>query len=338
MNNIIIDKAKAVDIRLKGFIDEELPSGINLVNEIQKLKRQKNAVILGHYYQEPEIQDIADFVGDSLALSKVAQKTDKEIIVFAGVHFMAETAKIINPGKKVLIPDLKAGCSLADSCPSGEFKKFLEEHPDHKVISYINTSAEIKAMSDVICTSSNAMDIVNSFHKDEKLIFAPDRNLGNYIAGITGREMIIWNGACHVHEEFSIERILDLKKEYPDAKIIAHPECEKPVLIVADYIGSTQALLDFTIKDNGKTYIVATETGILHQMRKMNENKFFIPAPPKDSTCGCSDCRFMKMITLKKLYICMKYELPEIILDNDIIMKAAYPINRMLNISENIHR
>ena len=325
-----------VDIRLKGYVDEKIPEGLDLVKEILELKRKKNAVILAHYYQEPEIQDIADYVGDSLALAREARKTEKNMIVFAGVHFMAETAKIINPDKKVLIPDLKAGCSLADSCPPEDFRKFVEQHPGHKVISYINTSAEIKALSDVICTSSNAVEVVNSFDINEKLIFAPDKNLGNYVAGLTGRNMVIWEGACHVHEEFSVERILELKKEYPGAKIIAHPECQKPVLILADFIGSTQALLNYTAKDEGREYIVATETGILHQMRKLKPEKLFIPAPPKDSTCGCNDCRFMKMITLKKLYICMKLELPEIIMDPGIIKKAALPIERMLKLSEKI--
>lgn len=335
MNN---NNKYSVDILLKGYIDEEIPENINLVYEINKLRKEKNAVILAHYYQEPEIQDIADHVGDSLALSQIASKTDKDMIVFAGVHFMAETAKIVNPSKRVLIPDMKAGCSLADSCPPEEFHKFIEKYPDHKVISYINTSAAVKTMSDVICTSSNAVDIVKSFPEDQKLIFAPDRNLGNYVAGITGRDMVIWNGACHVHEEFSIERILELKKEYPRAKIIAHPECEKPVLIIADFIGSTAALLEYSKKDNANEYIVATETGILHQMRKMNQDKIFLPAPPKDSTCGCSDCRFMKMITLKKLYICMKEEKPEIFLDEETIRKASVPIIRMLELSEKIVR
>lgn len=331
MNN---NNKYSVDILRKGFMDEEIPENINLVNEINKLRKEKNAVILAHYYQEPEIQDIADYVGDSLALSQIASKTDKDMIVFAGVHFMAETAKIVNPSKRVLIPDMNAGCSLADSCPPDEFRKFIEKYPGHKVISYINTSAAVKTMSDIICTSSNAVGIVNSFPISQKLIFAPDKNLGNYVAGITGRELVIWNGACHVHEEFSIERILELKKEYPKAKLIAHPECDKPVLIIADFIGSTAALLEFSEKDKATEYIVATETGILHQMRKKNPEKIFIPAPPKDSTCGCSDCRFMKMITLKKLYICMKEEKPEIFLDEETIRKASVPIIRMLELSE----
>ncbi len=328
----------SVDILQKGFIDEEVPENINLVNEIYRLRNEKNAVILAHYYQEPEIQDIADYVGDSLALSQIAAKTDKDMIVFAGVHFMAETAKIINPSKRVLIPDMKAGCSLADSCPPDDFRKFCEKFPNHKVISYINTSAAVKTMSDVICTSSNAVEIVNSFPENQKLIFAPDRNLGNYVAGITGRKMVIWNGACHVHEEFSIERILELKKINKEAKILAHPECEKPVLIIADFIGSTSALLDFTKKDSAKEYIVATETGILHQMKKLNPEKIFIPAPPKDSTCGCSDCRFMKMITLKKLYLCLKEEKPEIFLEEETIRKASVPIIRMLELSKKLLR
>jgi quinolinate synthase len=296
--------------------------------------KDKNAVILAHFYQEPDIQDIADFVGDSLALSQEAAKTLADIILFAGVHFMAETAKILSPHKKVLIPDIKAGCSLADSAPAGEFKKFLEKYPDHTVISYVNTTAEIKALTDIICTSSNALQIVESLPKDEKIIFAPDRNLGNYIKSLTKREnFVVWDGACHVHEEFSLERIIKLKKENPDAKLIAHPECEKPILIISDHIGSTSSLLNFTKKDDGLKYIVATESGILHQMQKASPDKVFIPAPPNDSTCACNDCKFMKMITLKKVYNTIKYELPEIILDEDLRIKAEKPILRMLEIS-----
>ncbi len=314
----------------------EVKTKIDYSTEIRKLVKEKNAVILAHYYQEGEIQDIADFVGDSLALSQEAAKTKADIILFAGVHFMAETAKILSPGKKVLIPDTMAGCSLADSCPPKEFKEFVENHPDHTVISYVNTTAEIKALTDIICTSSNALQIVESLPKDEKIIFAPDRNLGNYIKNLTQRHIVIWDGACHVHEEFSLEKILDIKAENPDAKIIAHPECQKPILIVSDHIGSTSALLKFTQTDNATKYIVATESGIIHQMKKANPNKTYIPAPPKDSTCGCNDCNFMKLITLKKIYFCLKNEEPEVTLNENIRVKAEKPIRRMLKISEEL--
>lgn len=321
----------------KGFVDVEIDKNLNLFEEIDRLRKEKNAVIMAHYYQEPDIQDIADIVGDSLVLAQKAAKTNADIIVLAGVHFMAETAKILSPGKKVLIPDLNAGCSLAESAPADEFKKFKDKYPGYTVISYVNTTAEIKALTDIICTSTNALKIVESLPKDEKIIFAPDRNLGNYIKSMTGREnMIIWDGACHVHEEFSLERILDLKKENPDAKIIAHPECEKPILIVADHIGSTSSLLNFTMTDEGNKYIVATESGILHQMQKANPAKIFIPAPPKDSTCACNDCKFMKLITMKKLYNTLKYEEPEVILDEEIRKKAEGSIIRMLEISERL--
>jgi quinolinate synthase len=321
----------------KGYVDLEVEKSINMVYEVNRMRKEKNAVILAHYYQEGEIQDIADFVGDSLALSQEAAKTKADIIVFAGVHFMAETAKILSPGKKVLIPDINAGCSLADSCPPDKFAEFLKKYPDHTVVSYVNTSAAIKALTHIICTSSNALQIVNSFPIDEKIIFAPDRNLGNYIKSLTGREnMIIWDGACHVHEEFSLEKIIELKKKNPEAKLIAHPECEKPVLIIADFIGSTSSLLKFTITDKSKIYIVATESGIIHQMKKSNPDKIFIPAPPEDSTCACNDCKFMKMITLKKLYNCLKYEIPEVTLNEDIRIKAERPIRRMLEISKKL--
>jgi quinolinate synthase len=323
-------------IEEKGFIDEEIDKDIDVIEEIDRLRREKNAIILAHYYQEGEIQDIADFVGDSLALSQQAEKTNADIILFAGVHFMAETAKILSPEKKVLIPDLNAGCSLADSCPTDEFKSFIEKYPGYTVISYVNTTAEIKALTDIICTSSNAMQIVNSLPEEEKIIFAPDRNLGNYIKSVTGRDMVIWQGACHVHEEFSLERILEIKENEPDAKIIAHPECEKPILIVADHIGSTSSLLNYTKKDDAKKYIVATESGIIHQMKKSSPEKTFIPAPPKDSTCACNDCNFMKLITIKKLYNCLKYELPEIKVNEDIRKKAVHSIKRMLEISERL--
>jgi quinolinate synthase len=323
------------DLKKFGFLKVDIDEQIDLIKEIDSMRKAKNAVILAHYYQKGDIQDIANFVGDSLALAQYAEKTDADIILFSGVHFMAETAKILNPKKKVLVPDLKAGCSLADSCNEKEFEKFIKNYDDHVVITYINTSAGIKALSDIICTSSNAMKIVKSVPIEKKIIFAPDRNLGNYIKNITNREMIIWDGACHVHEEFSLERILELKKMNPDAKIIAHPECEKPILIVADHIGSTTALLNFTISDKAMKYIVATESGIIHQMQKANPGKSFIPAPPKDSTCACSDCNFMKLNTIEKIYNALKFEMPEIILDEEVRKKAEGPIKRMLEISKN---
>ena len=325
------------EMRKKGFIDLEVDKSLNIVEEINRMRQQKNAVILAHFYQEAEIQDIADFVGDSLGLSQQAAATKADIILFAGVHFMAETAKILAPDKKVLIPDLQAGCSLADSCPPEEFAEFKKKYPDHTVISYVNTTAEIKAMTDIVCTSTNALQIVQSLPENEEIIFAPDRNLGNYIASITGRALVIWDGACHVHEEFSLERILELKNQNPDAQIIAHPECEKPILIVADHIGSTTSLLNYTMKDQGKVFIVATESGILHQMRKARPDKTFIPAPPKDSTCACNDCKYMKLISLKKIYNTLKYELPEITLEQDLMDKARGSITRMLEISNRLH-
>ena len=328
---------KNLNINEKGFIDLEVDKSLDIVEEINRMRKEKNAVILSHFYQEGEIQDIADFVGDSLGLSQQAEATDADIILFAGVHFMAETAKILAPDKKVLIPDLGAGCSLADSCPPEAFAAFKEKHANHTVISYVNTTAEIKALTDIICTSTNAVEIVKSLPEDEKVIFAPDRNLGNYIQSVTGREMVIWDGACHVHEEFSLERILELKSKNPDAQIIAHPECEKPILIVADHIGSTTSLLNYTKRDPGMKYIVATESGILHQMRKARPEKQFIPAPPKDSTCACNDCKFMKMITLKKIYNTLKYEKPEITLEQELMDKARGSIVRMLKISEKLN-
>jgi quinolinate synthase len=306
------------------------------ISEIKRLKAEKNAIILAHYYQTGDIQDIADFVGDSLALSQKAASNTADIILFAGVKFMAETAKILAPEKKVLLPDMMAGCSLADSCKAEDFEKFLKDNPGRTVVSYVNTSAEIKALSDIICTSSNAIQIVESLPENEKIIFAPDRNLGNYVLNKTGRDIVIWNGTCHVHEEFSLEAIINLKKENPDAKIIVHPECEMPVRLVADYIGSTSALLSFTKKDPGNTYIVATEAGIIHQMKKENPQKKYIPVPPRDSTCGCSECNFMKLITVKKIYDCLSGEKPEIFLDNDILLKARKPIIRMMEISEKL--
>lgn len=306
------------------------------INGIKKLRSEKNAIILAHYYQTGDIQDIADFVGDSLALSQKAASNNADIILFAGVKFMAETAKILAPEKKVLLPDINAGCSLADSCRADDFEKFILDNPGRTVVTYVNTTAEIKALSDIICTSSNAIEIVESLPADEKIIFAPDRNLGNYVLNKTGRDIIIWNGACHVHEEFSLEAILKIKKEHPDAKLIVHPECELPIRMVSDFIGSTSALLQYSKKDNAKTYIIATEAGIIHQMQKENPDKIFIPAPPKDSTCGCSECNFMKLITLEKIYNCLINESPEIIIDEDIILKAKKPIIRMMEISKKL--
>ncbi|MGD2033765.1 MAG: quinolinate synthase NadA, partial [Bacteroidales bacterium] len=303
------------DLQNFGYLNLKISPELNLKKEINTLRKEKKAVILAHYYQEGEIQDLADFVGDSLALARKAESTDADIILFSGVHFMAETAKILNPSKKVILPDLNAGCSLADSCDPEEFRKFIKKYPGHTVVSYVNTSAEIKALTDIICTSTNALKIIESLPKDEKIIFAPDRNLGNYINSKTNRNMIVWDGACHVHEEFSLEKILETKQQNPDAKVIAHPECEKPVLLIADHIGSTSSLLDFTKSDSAKKYIVATESGILHQMKKYNPEKEFIPAPPKDSTCACSDCNFMKLNTVKKIYIALQYELPELVMD-----------------------
>jgi quinolinate synthase len=309
---------------------------IDYISEIKKLKEKKNAIILAHYYQTGDIQDIADFVGDSLSLSQKAASTNADIILFAGVRFMAETAKILSPDKKVLLPDMNAGCSLADSCQAEDFKRFIEEHPGRTVVTYINTNIDIKVLSDIICTSSNAIEIIESLPDDSKIIFGPDRNLGNYIINRTGRDILVWNGACHVHEEFSLESILKLKDENPGARVIVHPECELPVRMVADFIGSTSALLQFTKKDDAKTYIVATEPGIIHQMKISNPLKKYIPAPPKDSTCGCSECSFMKLITLEKIYNCLRYNKPEIIIDPEILKKARKPIIRMMEISEKL--
>jgi quinolinate synthase len=321
-------------IEQHGYVKLPVQGKIDLVEEIKKLKEEKNAVILGHYYINGELQDISDFLGDSLALAQQAAKTDADIIVFLGVHFMAETAKIINPTKKVIIPDLKAGCSLAESAPADKFAAFKALHPGHQVISYINCSAEIKALSDVIVTSSNAEKIVGSFPMDQKLIFAPDKNLGNYINSVTGRDMVLWDGACMVHEKYSLEKILELKSQHPDALFIAHPECEKPVLLIADYIGSTTALLKFSSENVSNKFIVATESGILHQMKKNAPHKTFLPAPSIDSTCGCNDCHFMKLNTLEKLYLSLKYEQPELILSPELMEKAKAPIMRMLELSK----
>jgi quinolinate synthase len=331
MNSEIISAAKN-EVEKRGFLDLELDPSLDLFAEIERLKKEKNAVLLAHYYQEPDIQDVADYIGDSLGLAQQAEKTNADMIVFAGVHFMAETAKILNPTKKVVIPDLKAGCSLSDSCPPPLFKKFKEEHPDHVVVSYINCSAGIKALSDVICTSSNAKLIVESFPKEQKIIFAPDKILGAYINKVTGRNMLLWNGACMVHEIFSLEKITKLKVRHPQAKIIAHPECEEPILRIADFIGSTTGLLKYTQKDEAKEYIVVTETGIIHQMQKANPAKTFIPAPPENN-CACNDCPHMKLNTLEKLYLCMEYETPEINMDEDLRLAALRPIKNMLDIS-----
>jgi quinolinate synthase len=306
---------------------------MNIVEKIEKLKKEKNAILLAHYYQISEIQEIADFVGDSLALSQYAYKTNADLIVFAGVHFMAETAKILNPEKKVVIPDLEAGCSLADSCPAKDFRKFLKKYPDHTVVSYINCSAEIKALSDVICTSSNAVKIVESFPKDQKIIFAPDKNLGGYVNSVTGRNMVLWDGACEVHDILKAEVILKMKEENPDAKLIAHPECKAVILAMADYVGSTTSLLNFTKKDPAKKFIVATESGIIYQMKKFSpEKEFFIV--PTDETCSCNDCPYMKLNTLPKLLKCLETETPEITLSKRLIEKAKKPILRMLELSE----
>jgi len=321
------------EVEKKGWLEVDVDPTIDLFSELARLKKEKNAIILAHYYQDEDIQDVADYIGDSLGLAQQAEKTTASIIAFAGVHFMAETAKILNPEKKVVLPDLRAGCSLSDSCRPDRFKAFLEEHPGHTVISYINCSAEIKAMSDIICTSSNAAAIVNSVPKSQPIIFAPDRNLGRYVSEKTGREMVLWNGACMVHEIFSLEKITKLKARNPKAKLIAHPECERPVLDVADFIGSTTGLLNYTKTSPEKEFIVATETGILHQMVKASPEKTFIPAPPNNA-CACNDCPHMKLNTLEKLYLCIRYEQPELILPEEIRAKALNPIRRMLEISK----
>lgn len=320
----------------KGFVDEPIPEGVDLKAEIRRMCKEKNAVIMAHYYTEGEIQDIADFVGDSLALAQKAAKTDADIIVMCGVHFMGETNKILCPDKKVLVPDLNATCSLAESCPAKEFGEFVAAHPGHTVISYVNTTAATKAVTDVVVTSSNARQIVESFPKDEKIIFGPDQNLGGYINSITGRNMLLWNGACHVHEKFSLEKILKLKEEHPNAKILAHPECKGPVVKVADKVGSTAALLKFAIADEAQEFIVATESGILHEMQKSAPQKTFIPAPPNDSTCACNECNYMKLITMEKLYNTLKEEWPTVEVDAQVAEKAIRPINRMLEISEKL--
>ena len=330
MRDINIAKA---NIGTLGFLDIDIDVNLDLFSEIEKLKKEKNAIILAHYYQEPDIQDVADFIGDSLGLAQQAEKTKADIIVFAGVHFMAETAKILNPEKKVLLPDLKAGCSLSDSAPPELFKLFKDKHPDHLVITYINCSAGIKALSDIICTSSNAEKIIESLPREQKIIFAPDKNLGAYLNKKTGRNMVLWNGACMVHEIFSFEKISKLKIRHPKAKVIAHPECEDVVLRIADYVGSTTGLLKYSIENEADEFIVVTETGILHQMQKSSPGKTFIPAPPNNS-CACNDCPHMKLNTLEKLYLCMEYETPEITMNEFLIIAAKKPIERMLAISK----
>lgn len=316
----------------RGFLDIDIDPTIDLFKEIDQLKKKKNAVLLAHYYQDADIQDVADYIGDSLGLAQYAAKTDADVIVFAGVHFMAETAKILNPSRKVLLPDLNAGCSLADSAPAPLFKAFKDKHPDHLVVSYVNCSAEIKALSDIICTSSNAMKIIESIPEDQPIIFAPDKNLGAYLNKKTGRNMLLWNGACMVHEIFSLEKITKLKVRHPNAKVLAHPECEEAVLRVADYIGSTTQILRYAVQDDRLEYIVATETGIIHQMQKDAPNKTFIPAPP-DNSCACNDCPHMKLNSLEKVYLCMEYETPELTMNEDLRIAALKPIERMLDIS-----
>jgi len=319
-----------------GYVNEPVPEGVDIKAEIRRMCKEKNAVIMAHYYTDGEVQDIADFIGDSLALAQKAAKTDADIIVMCGVHFMGETNKILCPDKVVLVPDLNATCSLAESCPAREFEAFVKAHPDHTVISYVNTTAATKALTDVVVTSSNARQIVESFPQEEKIIFGPDQNLGNYINSITGRKMLLWNGACHVHEKFSLEKILQLKAEHPKAKILVHPECKGAVVKVADKVGSTAALLKFSINDEATEFIVATESGILHEMQKACPHKTFIPAPPEDSTCACNECNFMKLITMRKLYNCLKYEWPTVEVDKDVAAKAVKPINRMLEISQKL--
>lgn len=326
---------KSVNIE-KGYVDMPIDKNLDIRGAIQQLKKDKNALIMAHYYQNNDIQDIADYVGDSLALAQHAAKTDADIIVLCGVHFMGETAKILCPQKKVLVPDINAGCSLADSCAADKFGQFVKEHAGYTVISYVNTTAEVKAYTDIVVTSTNARQIVESFPKDEKILFGPDRNLGNYINSITGRNMLLWDGACHVHEQFSVEKIVELKKKYPHALVLAHPECKKYVLELADHIGSTASLLKFATQSECKQFIVATESGIIHEMVKQNPFKEFIPAPPEDSTCACNECNFMRLNTLQKLYNCLKYEMPEIEVEKSIQVKAVKSIHKMLKLSEDL--
>ncbi len=320
----------------KGYVDEPIPEGIDLKTEIRRLCKEKNAVILAHYYTEGVLQDIADFVGDSLALAQKAAATDADIIVMCGVHFMGETDKILCPDKKVLMPDLNATCSLAESCPADRFAAFVKAHPGHKVISYVNTSAATKAVTDVVVTSGNARQIVESFPADQPLIFGPDRNLGAYINAVTGRNMVLWDGACHVHERFSVEKLVALKQQYPDAKVLVHPECKGPVVKLADEVGSTAALLKYAVASDSTTFLVVTESGILHEMQRQAPDKTFIPVPPEDSTCGCNECNYMRLITLAKVYNSLKYEWPTVDVPEDVAAEAVKPIRRMLEISEKL--
>lgn len=335
MEDLSIIKEQISQLLERGFLDLTIDPTLDLFTEIERLKKEKNAILLAHYYQDADIQDIADFIGDSLQLAQKAQSTNADIILFAGVHFMAETAKILNPTKKVILPDLKAGCSLADSCPPEDFATFKKKFPGYAVISYINCTAEIKALSDYICTSSNAEHIVNAIPKEQGIIFAPDKNLGSYLAKKLNREMILWDGSCMVHEIFSLEKILKLKEKHPNAKLIAHPECEAPILDIADFIGSTTGLLKYTQTDDNTEYIVTTETGILHKMQQSSPHKTFIPAPPNNA-CACNDCPHMKLNTLEKIYLCLKYELPELTMDEELRIKAKLPMDRMLAISEQV--
>ena len=318
----------------KGYVEAEVPPGVDLAAEIARLKKEKNAVVLAHYYTLPEIQQVADFIGDSLALAQIAEGLEADIIVMCGVHFMGETVKVLAPGKKVLVPDLNAGCSLADSCPAADFEKFIAEHPGHTVISYVNTTAAVKALTDIVVTSGNAMKVVDSLPKDAKIIFGPDRNLGNYINSTLGRQMVLWDGACHVHERFSVEKILELKRQHPGADVLVHPECQAPVRLVADVVGSTAVLLKHAVNSAKKEFIVATESGILHEMRRQCPDKTFIPAPPNDSTCACNDCSYMKLNTLRKLYLTLLYEAPEVTVAPELIAPALRPIKRMLELSK----
>jgi len=320
----------------QGFIDEPIPENTDIKAEIRRMCKEKNALIMAHYYTEGIIQELADFVGDSLALAQKAAAPDADIIVMCGVHFMGETNKILCPEKKILVPDLNASCSLAESCPADEFETFVKAHPGHTVVSYVNTTAATKALTDVVVTSSNARQIVESLPEDTPIIFGPDQNLGNYINGLTGRKMVLWNGACHVHEKFSVEKILQLKREHPAAKILAHPECKGPVISLADKVGSTAALLKYSITDDAQEFIVATESGILTEMQKSAPQKTFIPAPPDDSTCACNECNYMKLITLEKLYNCLKYEWPSVEVEPEVAEKAVRPIQRMLEISRRL--